>query len=333
MRAPRHWSRPPDSPGWQARTLAPLGWLYARETARRTGGARPRAPVPVICIGNLSAGGTGKTPAAIALAQHLSDTGHRVQFLSRGHGGRLAGPAQVDPARHTSADVGDEPLLLSAFGPAWVARDRLEGARAAARAGAEVVLMDDGFQSATLAPDLSILIVDAATGFGNGRVIPAGPLREPVAAGLARADAVLSVGAPEAQAGFDAAWPAAGALPRLRGRIAPLQTGMDWSDLRVVAFAGIGRPEKFFATLRDMGARIAAAHALGDHEPIAPALFQRLLQEARQAHAQLVTTEKDAVRLSPQERREVLVLPVRMTVADWAPLAPLLTGMLADRRG
>jgi len=318
MRPPAWWY---GDGGGPARILAPLSWIYAGATARRLAWKTPhRAGVPVICVGNLDAGGTGKTPVAMALAQRLGARGVTVHIVSRGYGGRLAGPVQVSDA-HSAEEVGDEPLLLSAFAPVWVARDRAAGVRAAEAAGAQAVLLDDGFQNPAVAKDLSCLVVDAARGWGNGRAIPAGPLRETVPAGLARAGLVISLGDDAAQETFRTQWSRElGALPHLRGQLRPLPTGMPWQGLRALAFAGIGQPEKFFGTLRGLGAEVVGTQALDDHQPLSRPLLQRLEADARRLGAQLVTTEKDAARLPTAMRSRVLTLPVRLHLEDWGPL-------------
>jgi tetraacyldisaccharide 4'-kinase len=320
MRAPGFWTRPP---GLMARLLWPLGLVYAAATRRRLRRPGLRLPVPVICVGNLTAGGTGKTPTVIALAERLAARGVAVHVVTRGHGGRLAGPVRVDPRRHRAEEVGDEPLLIAAFAPVWVARDRAAGGRAAVEAGARAVLLDDGFQNPALVKDLSILVVDGETGFGNGFCIPAGPLREPVAEGLARADLVLAVGGDPAPVRT-----ACPGVPVVPARIVPRPTGMPWTGQRVVAFAGIGRPEKFFATLRGLGAELVAAHPLPDHAPLSPRLLARLVREAKAADAMLVTTDKDAVRLPRSFVGKAMPVPVMLEPADWPVLDAALDAVI-----
>lgn len=319
MRSPAFWFTPPEHPAAAARVLAPLGALYARATARRLASPAWRAPVPVICVGNLNAGGTGKTPTVIALAARLAGMGIEVHVVSRGHGGRLTGPVRVDPAHHSAAETGDEPLLIAARTPVWVARDRAAGVRAATQAGARLVILDDGFQNPSVAKDLSLIVVDAGVGFGNGLCLPAGPLREPVRVGLARADILLSIGSEADQDRFSQQWGDRIGLPQMRGSLRPGLSKPALQDRAVIAFAGIGRPQKFFDSLRAEGARIIREVPLADHQPLTADFLTRIEDEARAAGADLITTEKDAMRLPALDRPRVLTLPVGLHIADWTP--------------
>ena len=220
----------------------------------------------MVCVGNLVAGGAGKTPVALSLAAHLVSRGIAVHIVTRGYGGRLGGPVRVDPARHDAAAVGDEALLLAARAPCWVARDRAGGVRAAVAAGAQMVLLDDGFQNPSIAKTLSLLVVDAEYGFGNGRVIPAGPLRESLARGLARADAIVLLEA-EAQSRCLETLGIDGALPVLHAALRPV-AGERLAGSRLLAFAGIGRPEKFFSTLRALGAELVGTRRVSGPSPV-----------------------------------------------------------------
>ena len=328
MQAPKFWYR---SRSWQAFLLSPLGMVYAWATARRQKNARPtRVDIPVICIGNLNVGGTGKTPTTIAIAQMLISRGIAVHIVSRGYGGSLQAVTQVDPREHTADETGDEPLLMAAFAPTWVANERVAGARAAQNAGADVILLDDGFQDPSLIKDLSIIVVDATRGFGNGRCLPAGPLREPVHVGLKRANAVISIGEPEAQSQFrERSADQLGRIAHITASLKPIEMGMPWAEGRYLAFAGIGNPEKFFATLRGLGAPLVRTVALDDHQKLARPMIQRLMKEAQSMNAQLVTTEKDAARLPADLRSGILSLPVRLEFDDAHALETLLEPVLS----
>lgn len=329
MQPPGFWFRDRSVLGT---LLGPLGAIYAGATARRVAQpARLLPDIPVICVGNINIGGTGKTPTVIALVQMLQDMGLHPHVLSRGYGGRLTGPVRVLERQHGAGDVGDEPLLMAAFAPVWVGRDRAATARAAMAQGAEVLIQDDGFQDPALRKDLSLVAVDAALGFGNGRVLPAGPLREPVVAGLARADMVLAIGVPAQTQAFRASVGQVG-VPIQSAQLTPLQTGISWNGQRVLAFAGIGRPEKFFQTLRSEGAVLLRAEALADHQPLSDALMARLELEAKALGAQMVTTEKDAVRLPRSFRQKVMTLPVRLAWEDASAIKMALQRVLADVR-
>lgn len=303
--------------------LTPVSWGYAWAAARRIKTTTPRhAPIPVVCVGNFTVGGGGKTPIARAIRARLGDTAHT---LSRGYGGELPGPLRVTPEMG-ALEVGDEPLLHAADGPAWISRDRVAGALAAANNGAHVIVMDDGFQNPTLAKDLSIIVVDPAFGIGNGKVFPAGPLRERLRDGLARADAIVMLRAPGGEEiETDDDWLKGFAKPVLQARLeaAPPPPG------KYVAFAGLARPEKFFDTLAALGVDMEDMVPYPDHHPYSDDNLEFLQRLADERGAMLITTEKDAARLSPEWRARVAVLPVTARFEDEAALDALLAPIRA----
>jgi tetraacyldisaccharide 4'-kinase len=329
LEEPRFWHA--ERPGLAPYLLAPAAALYGLVARRRyTRASAYRSRLPVICVGNLTVGGAGKTPLAITIAGMLARLGERPAFLSRGYGGRLAGPHLVDPARDLAGDVGDEPLLLARHAPMVIARDRAAGARAIEASEASVIVMDDGLQNPSLAKDLTLAVIDAERGLGNGRVMPAGPLRAPLDFQLGLANALVLVGG----TGKPGAW--CERLPALfKGPVMSARTvaapGVAAGRLRErphVAYAGIGRPEKLFATAESLGIRLAAREPFPDHHPYSEADAERLLATAARHGAGLLTTEKDLVRLASLEgargrlREASMALPIR-TVPDEADAARL----------
>ena len=317
------WWYPDDGrPDWRARLLKPLGSLWGRVAVARLERARSYRPRPkVICIGNFTAGGTGKTPLALAIAERLAALGERPAFLTRGYGGSIGGPHWIG-ASDTAADVGDEPLLLAAHAPVMVAKDRAAGAAAIeARGEAGVILMDDGLQNGSVEKDLAIAVVDGVRGVGNGLVIPAGPLRTPLQAGLASVGAVV-VNAPRGQAadrvGRTTDWlRKVFKGPVITATTEPAEDCRWLSTAKVIAFAGIGAPERFFGLLQSLGAVIVERHAFADHQPIDEKAAGRLLSASQRHEALLVTTEKDLVRLDGRGvlgelRRAARPLPIRL---------------------
>jgi len=325
VKPPLFWNLPPTHAGMWPWVLAPFSWLWTTVSARRwTKGRHVKLSVPVICVGNVNLGGTGKTPTVILLVNQLKALGKITHIVSRGYGGALIGPLQVDPRKHTADQVGDEPLLLAAFAPCWISKDRVAGAQMAVNAGADVIVLDDGMQNPALAKDLTIMVVDAHVGFGNGRVFPAGPLRQEIDEGMDRTDLVLTIGGAVPQQNFRQTWGGKVTRDIISGELVALQTGMDWAGLRTLAFAGIGRPEKFFETLRGQGAKIVAQHSFSDHQKLSNVLLARLENEAVALNAQMVTTEKDAARLPDSFQQKVLTLPVRLELGYPEKLTEML---------
>ena len=324
MQSPKFWypTKKGQTP-FTARILWPLAALYDFGASVRRWASKPEhTPVPIICVGNLTVGGTGKTPVVIALAEQLQEMGRKPFVLSRGYGGALHGPVLVDPKNHRAHDVGDEPLLIARAAPVVVCKDRRMGARFAAREGADIILMDDGFQNPTLHKDHSLVVIDGRRLLGNGRVFPAGPLRENIQAGLARADALLIMGGdpslalpPELEA-FSG--------PKLRADLKPQVHAELLRGIKVLAFAGIGSPDKFFRTVKSLGARVMGVVSFPDRHPYTEKDLKSLKKRARDLEADLVTTEKDAVRL-PASAENVATIPVRTEFANNAAVKALLS--------
>jgi tetraacyldisaccharide 4'-kinase len=316
-RAPSFWSQD----GLLPRLLSPLSAIPTMITAARVAQTGWRAPVPVICCGNATVGGAGKTTLVLDLARRLTERGVAVHILLRGYGGSARGPRRV-LADDIAAVAGDEALLLAAAAPTWIGPDRAATARLAVAAGARVLLMDDGLQNPTLTKTLGLLVIDGASGFGNGRVLPAGPLREPVAAAAARVQAAVLIGADQTGA-LDRLPPG---LPVLRADLVQDDAIAALAGQRILAFAGIARPEKFFAPLHAAGAVVVEARPFPDHHAFSARDLERLTRDAARLDARLVTTPKDAVRLPPAFRACVTVVGVGLAWAD-----PAAVGRLLDR--
>lgn len=318
MRTPDFWA----SDGPLARLLAPFGAGYALAGAVRWRLVRPWRPsARIVCVGNAVAGGAGKTPVAIALARRLALRGGAVHIVASGYRGATRGPTRVDLERHDARAVGDEALLLARAAPTWVARDRRAGVAAAIDAGATMIVLDDGLQDPAVVKDLALMVVDGGQGFGNGRVIPAGPLREPWARCAERADAFVVIGPDETGS--------ARRLERTRkpvlgARLEPTIELFELADRAVLAFAGIGQPAKFFAMLRRLGLRVVAARPFPDHHRYDEDTIMRLVEEAVALGARPVTTEKDFVRLPEDARRLVTAIPVELAWEDEAELDRVL---------
>ncbi len=331
MREPAFWWR---AISLRARLLSPVAAVYGAVVARRMAWQGIDAGMPVICVGNYHVGGAGKTPTAMALVKLLRAMNETPVVLTRGYGGRLKGPVEVDVSLHDAEDVGDEPLLIARHVPVIVAKDRAAGAAAARASGASVIVMDDGFQNPAVRKDLSLIVVDGARGLGNGCVFPAGPLRAPLKPQIARTDALVVVGDGHAADDLAGEVAAKGAVV-LRAALMPDAAAV--AALRgkpLLAFAGIGDPQRFFNGLREAGLNVAATRVFADHHAFTRGEIDRLIADAARAFHTLVTTEKDAVRLRGlgMNADAIGTFPVTMTFRDEQGLADLLRKALTRGR-
>ncbi|KJC58303.1 tetraacyldisaccharide 4'-kinase [Bradyrhizobium sp. LTSPM299] len=334
MREPAFWHRPSS---WTSQLLRPLAALYGAVAAQRLQRVGVDAGIPVLCVGNYHVGGAGKTPTVLALAKLLRELEERPVVLSRGYGGRLRGPVKVDLDRHTASDVGDEPLMMAAGLPVVISRDRAEGVALARSQGASVILMDDGFQNPAVVKDASLIVIDGTRGLGNGRVIPAGPLRAPLRPQLERTDALIVVGeGPAAQK--VAAEIAARGKPVLSAHLKPDETSLAaLRGKRVLAFAGIGDPVRFFNTLRASGLEVVRGKAFADHHAFTKGEIEDLVTEAARDGLTLVTTEKDLARLRGADgmsawAQAIVPFAVTLQFEDTAALRRFVTDQLFKAR-
>jgi tetraacyldisaccharide 4'-kinase len=327
MKSPEFWRSDVKS-AWPY-VLSPLSWIYSKADAINRSMITPeKADVPVICVGNIVAGGAGKTPVALAIARLFQVEGKQPHFLTRGYGGKLEGPVRVVLVVHSFEDVGDESLLLAEVAPTWVAKDRQAGAGAAISAGADVIIMDDGFQNPGLYKDISLLVIDAEYGIGNGRILPAGPLRESFSSGIDRADALVLVGQ---HTGMSEINHSNINKPVYSAMILPRQAGDVLSGENVVAFAGIGRPEKFFNSLAFAGCNLIDCISFADHHVYKQQEIMKMVELSAANGAALVTTRKDFVRLPSEAKLMVTVFDIDLHFEDPEPLRRFLLTSLDEK--
>ena len=334
MREPAFWHAPKS---WKSRLLRPLGALYGAIATQRLKGRGFDAGIPVFCVGNYHVGGAGKTPTVLALAALLRELGETPVVLSRGYGGRLRGPVMANTARHSAVDIGDEPLMLASHVPVAVSRDRIDGVALARSQRASVILMDDGFQNPSIAKDASLIVIDSDRGLGNGFVFPAGPLRAPLSPQLARTDALIVVGDGPASRAVAAGVAAREGLV-LSAHLVPDPASLaKLAGRRVLAFAGIGDPQRFFRTLRKSGIELSRERSFADHHRFSESEIESLIADAKRDQLTLVTTEKDFARLRGiGERtaflRDIVPFAVSLQFVDVAALRKFLSDRLFKAR-
>ncbi len=304
MKAPQFWFEPTN---WQAKSLLPLAALFwLGGFLRRLLTRAYRAKIPVICIGNIIAGGAGKTPTCIAIANFLLQQEANPVFVTRGYGGSVCGPLRVDPTIHIASQVGDEALLLARIAPTWISRNRAAGIKAA-EAEATHIIMDDGLQNPTVKPSMAFLVMDGAVGIGNGLIIPAGPLRETLHSAEKRIDGIILIGSSDVQGIGTKTY-----SPVMHARILPDLSDDFPKDAKFFAFAGIGRPEKFYQTCSDAELNLVGTTDFPDHHTFTENELLQLEQKAQAAEAKLLTTEKDWVRLPPTWQTKIATLPIKL---------------------
>jgi tetraacyldisaccharide 4'-kinase len=319
MKAPAFWYQPK---GILSTLLLPFGWLYGiGGKLLRISKDIQRFPVPIISIGNIVCGGAGKTPTAIALGELLQLRGHKVHFVTRGYGGTQSGPVEVDLTNHSPLDVGDEPLLLARYAPTWVAKERVLGVQKAAEKGAQFIILDDGHQTTGLYKDVSFVVLDLSQGFGNGCVIPAGPLREDLSTGLKRTDALIGIGRGE----ISVSRPLFKAISTPQPLLLPSN--------RVVAFCGLGFPQKFYKMLEDLETDLVATHSFPDHYIYKKEDLLRLQKMAKIHNGVLVTTRKDAIKIPTAWQASLYVLDISIEFEDPEGIYHLILEKASTSRG
>ena len=329
MLFPNFWLEPKHKQSFYPYLLYPISifWMALSKLKIKLTSSY-QSPLPVICVGNLTVGGNGKTPTTLKIRSLLGDLGYKPHIVSRGYKARIKGPHLVDPATDTFREVGDEALMMASEGPTWISRNRSAGVKAATSSGANVVVLDDGFQNFSVKKNLSVLVIEASTGFGNGYLIPAGPLREKISSGLKRADMIITIGSPSTQKTFKSKHSFLTKLPLIEGRLAPKKNSLNLNGKTIIAFAGIAHPEKFRVTLEELGAIIIKFKAFANHKPFKIQHLNKLLSEARKKEATLVTTEKDFVRIPSELQCYFNVLEVNLEIKDEKFLVKKLKSIL-----
>lgn len=271
-------------------------------------------PIPVVCVGNITLGGNGKTPTVIKFFQLLRNLGYNPHIVSRGYKSKLKGPLLVCSQTNSHIEVGDEPLMLATYGPTWVSRERSLGIKSAAKANADIVILDDGFQNNSVFKDFSFVVVDTSVGFGNEKIIPAGPLREPINVGLQRADMIIAIGSKSEQEAFGAKIKIFTNTELVHGKLVPSSSNFDIRNKKVICFAGIAHPKKFFHFVESLGAKVLKTYSFPNHKPLKEKTLKRLAAEAKKNGAFLVTTEKDFVRIPLQYKELIKEIKVELTL-------------------